>query len=227
MQLILVGGAWVSVSEGASLDVVNPATLEHLGTVPNCPAAVVGRAVAAAHAALPEWQALAQAHRAALLREVGDRVRGRLRELATRLTRESGKPLCESLDCLTAVAALFQAGAVTGERDGGLDALPGVAAAITPFNFPLLFMASAVSSALGSGSTIVCKPAHQNPLACLSLAQCFEGLPAGVVNVITGAADTGAALARHPGITTVNFTGSAEVGRQIVASCRQESRPAH
>jgi acyl-CoA reductase-like NAD-dependent aldehyde dehydrogenase len=224
MQQILVGGAWVSAGEGASLDVVNPATLEPLGTVPDCSAEDVGRAVAAARAALPAWQALSQAQRAALLREVSERLLERLRELATHLTRESGKPLCESIDCLTAVAALFQAGAVMAGRDADQHAPAGVVAAITPFNFPLLFMASAVSSALGAGSTLVCKPAQQNPLACLSLARCFDGLPAGVVNVITGGADTGAALARHPDITSVNFTGSAEVGRRIAAEAKSPHR---
>ncbi len=224
MQQIFVGGAWVSAGAGASLDILNPATLEHLGTVPNCSAGEIGHAVAAARAALPEWQALLPAQRAALLHEISDRVCARLRELAAGLTRESGKPLCESIDCLTTVSALFQAGAVMAGRDAGKDAPAGVVAAITPFNFPLLFVASAVSSALGAGSTIVCKPAYQNPLACLSLAQCFEGLPAGVVNVITGAADTGAALARHPDISVVNFTGSAEVGRRIAAEARNPQR---
>ena len=224
MQQILVEGAWVDAGEGAALEVVNPATHEHLGTVPICGAGDVARAVGAAQAALPGWHALPAAQKAALLREVSDRARARLSELATALTRESGKPMCESIDCVTAVAALFEAGAERAGREEELEAPAGVVAAIAPFNFPLLFMASAVSSALSTGGTIVCKPAHQNPLASLSLAECFEGLPAGVVNVITGAAATGAALARHPGITGVKFTGSAEVANRIAAEAKRPGR---
>jgi acyl-CoA reductase-like NAD-dependent aldehyde dehydrogenase len=224
MQQILINGAWVHAGEGPSLEIVNPATLERLGAVPNCGVGDVARAVAAARTALPGWQALTAVQRAALLREVSDRLRARGGELARLLTQESGKPLCESIDCLAAVAALFEAGATMAGGDAGPNAPAGVVAAITPFNFPLLFMASAIASALAAGRTIVCKPAQQNPLACLRLAESFAGLPAGVVNLITGAADTGAALATHPDITLVKFTGSAKVGKRVAAAASPSRR---
>jgi acyl-CoA reductase-like NAD-dependent aldehyde dehydrogenase len=223
MQQILINGAWVDAREGAPLEIVNPTTLERLGTVPNCGVHDAALAVGAARAALPGWHALAASQRASLLREIAVRVRAPLRELAKLLTEESGKPLCESIDCLEAVAMLFEGGAALAES-GAAQAPAGVVAAITPFNFPLLFMASAIASALAAGRTIVCKPAHQNPLACLRLADSFQGLPAGVFNLITGGPDTGAALTRHPDITHVKFTGSVEVGTAIAAAATTSNR---
>jgi len=221
MQQIFVNGSWAYAGEGPSLDVVNPATLERLGSVPNCGPGEVEGAVNAARAALPEWQALSAVQQGALLRRVGDRVCARRRELATLLTQESGKPLSESIDCLDAVVRLFEAGgAIMGARIASPAMPAGVVAAITPFNFPLLLMASAVASALAAGSSIVCKPAHQNPLASLKLAEAFDVLPAGVVNVITGGADTAITLAQHQGINLVKFTGSAAVGNRIAAATR-------
>jgi len=222
MQQIFVNGRWEHAGPGPSLEVVNPATLERLGTAPDCGPGEVARAVGAAHAARRDWQALPSAQKAALLREVGDRIRARRGELAISLTKESGKPHSESIDCVAAVDSVFQAGgAMAVQGIASPQAPAGVVAAITPFNFPLLLMASAVASALAAGHSIVCKPAHQNPLANLKLAEAFDVLPAGVVNVITGGAATGAALAQHRDVTLVKFTGSAAVGDAILATAHK------
>jgi acyl-CoA reductase-like NAD-dependent aldehyde dehydrogenase len=221
MQQILMGGAWVHAGEGPTLDIVNPATLERLGAVPECGPGVVAQAVAAARAALPAWQAVPASQKGVMLQEVGDRIRSRRREIAILLTQESGKPLGESIDCLHAVVNLFEAGGAMAARGSASPQLPvGVVAAITPFNFPLLLMASAIASALAAGNSIVCKPAHQNPLANLKLAEVFDVLPDGVVNVITGGPEAALALARHPDVSMVKFTGSAAVGSRIVAAAR-------
>ncbi len=202
------------------LEILNPATLEPLGTVPDCRPGEVARAVATARAAQSEWRNVAAADRAALLSEIGARIRNREGELATLLTRETGKPLCESADCIDAAAAAFEACAAQAPHDtgspGGQPA--GVVAAIMPFNFPLLLMACTVAPAIAAGQTVVCKPPHQNPLSSLRLAEFFDSLPAGVLNVVTGGPATGRALVDHPDVGVVRFTGSAEVGHSIAAA---------
>jgi acyl-CoA reductase-like NAD-dependent aldehyde dehydrogenase len=215
MLQIFIDGAWVEARTASSRDVANPATLKTLGTVPECGADDVARAVAAARAALPGWRNVPGARRAAFLVEIGGRIRARKRELATLLTQEAGKPLCESLDCIDAVVAIFEGCGAIAES-GGADT--GVTAAIVPFNFPLLIMASSIAPAIAAGNTVVCKAPPQNPLASLKLAEVYEALPAGVVNVITGGTEACHALIGHHDVERVTFTGSAELGRKIEAA---------
>ncbi len=203
------------------LEILNPATLEPLGTVPECGPADVARAVATARAAQSDWGNVAAANRAALLREVGARIRTREGELATLLTRETGKPLCESADCIEAAASVFQACAAQAPHGaaGSPSGQPaGVVGAILPFNFPLLLLACTVAPAIAAGRTVVCKPPHQNPLSSLKLAELFDAFPAGVFNVVTGGPAAGRALVDHPDVGLVKFTGSAQVGRSIAAA---------
>ncbi len=202
------------------LKILNPATLEPLGTAPDCGPDDVARAVAAACAAQSEWRNVAAAGRAALLNEIGARIRAREEELAILLTRETGKPLCESVDCIDAAVAVFEASAAQASHQSGPPGRQpaGVLAAIMPFNFPLLLMACTVAPAIAAGRTVVCKPPHQNPLASLKLAEVFNALPAGVVNLVTGGPETGRALVAHPDVGGVSFTGSVEVGRRIAAA---------
>jgi betaine-aldehyde dehydrogenase len=147
------------------------------------------------------------------------------------MARETGKPLIEAIDCIEWVAACFEYYSEVGRRSFGNSIPPvaphqvnftikepfGVVAAIVPFNFPLLLMAWKVAPALAAGNTLVCKPPHQNPLSNLLMAECYDGLPPGVVNVVTGGPETGELLVRHPGVDLVAFTGSVEAGRKIAA----------
>ena len=144
--------------------------------------------------------------------------------------------MIEAVDCIEWVAACFDYYAEVGRRSYGTSIPPvaahqinftikepyGVVAAIVPFNFPLLLMAWKVAPALAAGNTLVCKPPHQNPLSNLLMARCFDGLPAGVVNVITGGPDTGEALVRHPRVDLIAFTGSVAAGRRIAAQAGQD-----
>jgi acyl-CoA reductase-like NAD-dependent aldehyde dehydrogenase len=222
MHPIFINGGWVP-AQGPPREVKNPATLELLGTVPECGPAEVERAVAAARAAQIDWCRVPAADRQALLIEIGARIRASKPDLATLLTRESGKPLCESGDCIDAAARIFEASAESVLLfSRAIGTLAGVVAAIMPFNFPLLFTACAVAPALAAGNTLVCKPPQQNPLTNLKMAELYGSLPAGVVNLITGGAETGRALIGHPDIALVRFTGSAAVGRSIAAATPAE-----
>ncbi len=174
--------------------------------------------------------------KAGLLRAVAAKIRADERELSTLMARETGKPLIEAVDCIEWVAACFDYYAEVGRRSYGTSIPPvaahqinftikepfGVVAAIVPFNFPLLLMAWKVAPALAAGNTLVCKPPHQNPLSSLRLARCFDGLPPGVVNMVTGGPETGAALVRHPRVDLIAFTGSVAAGRRIAAQAGQD-----
>lgn len=197
------------------LEIRNPATLELLGSVPDCGPLEIAGAVAAARAAQQRWRDLARDDRANLLREIAARVRASEHALASVLTRESGKPLCESCDCIDGVVALFEASAAA---DRPATQGSGVVAAILPFNFPLLLMAAEIAAAISAGNAVICKPPPQNPLACLMFAELLDLLPAGLVTVLTGGPASGRALIDHPDVGLVAFTGSAAVGRQIAAS---------
>jgi betaine-aldehyde dehydrogenase len=196
-------------------EIRNPATLEPLGSVPDCGPEHVAGAVATARAAQSAWCNVPAADRALFVGEIGARIRARAPELAVLLTRESGKPLCESIDCIDAVVAVFAACAARGPSD---QPPAGVVAAIVPFNFPLLMMAAAIAPAIAAGNALVCKPPRQNLLTSIMLAEAFGALPAGIVNIVTGGPDTGRALVDHPDVGLVAFTGSAAVGQRIAAA---------
>jgi acyl-CoA reductase-like NAD-dependent aldehyde dehydrogenase len=232
MHKILINGLWVDALTHTSREIKNPATLELLGNVPDCGPADVGRAVAAAKAAQRGWWKVPGVEKAKLLREIGGRIRAREHALASLMTQETGKPLCEAVDCIDWVAACFEYFGEVARSSYGNSVPPvaphqlnftikepfGVVAAIVPFNFPLLLMAWKVAPAIAAGNTVICKPPHQNPLSNLALAEVYDLLPAGVVNVVTGAADTGTALVDHPDVDLIAFTGSNAVGRKIAAA---------
>jgi acyl-CoA reductase-like NAD-dependent aldehyde dehydrogenase len=232
MHKILINGEWVDALSGSSREIRNPATLELLGTVQDCGPADVARAVAAAKAAQRAWWKVPGVEKAKLLREVGVRIRARAHALASLMTQETGKPLCEAVDCIDWVAACFEYYGEVARSSYGNSVPPGaphqlnftikepfgVVAAIVPFNFPLLLMAWKVAPAIAAGNTLVCKPPHQNPLSNLQLAEVYDLLPAGVVNVVTGAAATATALVEHPDVDLIAFTGSNAVGRTIAAA---------
>jgi acyl-CoA reductase-like NAD-dependent aldehyde dehydrogenase len=209
-----IAGAWLEAEEGAAREIRNPATLKPLGAVRDCGRAHVAHAVAAARAALPAWRQLQPAARGALLGEVAARIRARKTDLAALASRESGVPLCESFDCIEAAAfmlerweVLSRSVAVSQSGETGLPGAPGtggirgvaadVAGALLPSNFPLLAFGAAAAPALAGGSTLVLLAPADNPLASLALAQAFEGLPGGVLNVIVGRAEAAHALIEH------------------------------
>ena len=232
MHRILVNGEWVEARGEAAREIKNPATLKTLGTVPECGAEDVARAVAAARAAQHDWWRVPGVEKAKLLREVGARIRAEEHVLASLMTQETGKPLCEATDCIDWVAACFEYYGEVARSSYGNSVPPvaphqlnftikepfGVVAAIVPFNFPLLLMAWKVAPAIAAGNTVVCKPPHQNPLSNLKLAELYAGLPPGVVNVVTGAAETGEALVTHADVDLIAFTGSTAAGRKIAAA---------
>jgi betaine-aldehyde dehydrogenase len=232
-QQILVGGQWAEAASRRSFDVRSPATLELLGRAPDCGTKDVDRAVAAARAAQRGWRRLPGVEKAKLLRRTGARIRGRGRELARLMVRETGKPLVEAADCVEWVAAVFEYYAEVARSSYGNSVPPasphqlnftikepyGVVAAIVPFNFPLLLMAWKVAPALAAGNAVVCKPPSLSPLSSLLLGRCYDALPPGVVNIITGG---GGLLARHPGVDLVAFTGSTETGRRIAAQAGRD-----
>jgi aldehyde dehydrogenase (NAD+) len=222
-----IGGAFTpigSATKGASLRafaVTNPATGELLATVDGADAIEVDRAVSAARAALPAWQALTGHQRARYLYALARQVQKHARRLAVLETLDNGKSIRESRDIdIPLVARHFyhHAGWAQLRDDEFPDYSPvGVVAQIIPWNFPLLMFAWKVAPALAAGCTIVIKPAEYTPLTALAFAEIAHeiGLPPGVLNIINGDGTTGAALVNHPCIDKIAFTGSTEVGRLI------------
>ncbi len=228
---LLLNGQWVPSQSRQTREITNPATLQRVGTVPECGAEDVNAAVEAAARAQQAWWKTPGVEKAKLLRDVAAKIRAHERDLSRLMTLETGKPLIESVDCIDWVAACFEYYAEVGRRSYGNSIPPvaphqinftikepyGVVAAIVPFNFPLLLMAWKVAPALAAGNTLVCKPPHQNPLCNLLLAKCYDGLPPGVVNLITGGPETGELLVDHPKVDLIAFTGSVDAGRRIAA----------
>ena len=220
---LYIGGAWVEAADGATFATHSPATEEHLADVALAGEADVDRAVAAARAAFPAWSALPGSQRGKYLFRLARLLQERAREFAVLETLDNGKPIRESrdFDVPTAAAHLFHHAGWADKLDwAGLGPSPrplGVAGQIIPWNFPLLMLAWKVAPALATGNTVVLKPAETTPLTALRLAELCEQaeIPPGVLNIVTGAGETGAALVRHPGIDKIAFTGSTAVGRGI------------
>jgi betaine-aldehyde dehydrogenase len=233
---VLIAGRRVAARSPVTRVIENPATLEQVGVVADCNSEDVALAVEAAAQAQPAWWRIPAVEKAKLLHDIAIRIRARERELATLMSRETGKPLIEAIDCIDWVAAAFDYYAEVGRQSYGNSVPPvaphqlnftikepfGVVAAIVPFNFPLLLMAWKVAPALMAGNTLVCKPPHQNPLSNLLMAECYDHLPPGVVNVVSGGAETGEALVRHPKVDLIAFTGSIAAGRKIAAQAGAE-----
>jgi aldehyde dehydrogenase (NAD+) len=223
-----IGGRFLPTRRraGASFQTLNPATEEPLSEVALGTPADVDAAVKAARAALPKWAALKPTERAKYLFRIARRIQERARELAVLETLDGGKPIRESRDVDVPLAAhhfFYYAGwadklpyAFPGHRPRPV----GVCGQIIPWNFPLLMAAWKLAPALACGNTCVLKPAETTPLTALRLAEIFQEveLPPGVVNIVTGAGETGAAIVNHPGIDKIAFTGSTEVGKKIAAA---------
>jgi phenylacetaldehyde dehydrogenase len=235
----VIAGAERPAASGASFDVQNPATGEHLTSVADAGAADVDIAVAAAREALGPWSALAPARRADLLWALGTRIEALAEEFARLEALDNGKPTSESLMVdVPLCAGLFKYYAGWATKIEGETITPaggaafhvytrrepvGVVAAIIPWNFPLLMCGYKLGPALAAGNTVVIKPAEQTPLSALRLAQLIDevGFPPGVVNVVTGFGPTaGAPLAAHHDVDKITFTGETTTGQKILEAAK-------
>ncbi|MUN40729.1 aldehyde dehydrogenase family protein [Actinomadura litoris] len=223
---LFVGGEFTD-GHGEPFKSVNPADETVLAEIARADEGDVDRAVAAARTAFERvWGPMPGAERAKYLYRIARIVQERSRELAVLESIDNGKPIRESRDVdvpLVAAHFFYYAGWADklGHAGFGPDPRPlGVAGQIIPWNFPLLMLAWKIAPALACGNTVVLKPAETTPLTALLFADiCRQAdLPPGVVNIVTGAGDTGRALAEHPGVDKVAFTGSTDVGRQIARS---------
>jgi aldehyde dehydrogenase (NAD+) len=225
-----INGTWQAPGAGTYFDTADPSTGEKLAAVAQGSAMDVEGAVKAARAALPAWQSLTPHARARYLYALARQVQKHSRWLAVLETLDNGKPIRESRDIdIPLVARHFYHHAgwaqLLEQEFPGYTAC-GVVAQIIPWNFPLLMLAWKIAPALATGNTVVLKPAEFTPLTALAFAQiCQEvGLPAGVVNIVTGDGATGEALVKHPDVDKIAFTGSTEVGRAIRRATAQSHK---
>ena len=231
-----VNGAWADADGGQTINVSNPATGEHIGTVPLMGAAETRRAIEAANAAWPAWRKKTAKERASVLRRWHDLILENADDLALIMTTEQGKPLPEAKGEVQFGASFIEWFAEEGKRVSG-DTLQspwpdrrlvitkepiGVCAAITPWNFPAAMITRKVGPALAAGCPMVLKPAEATPFSALALAVLAEraGVPAGVFSIVTGAPkDIGGEMTSNPIVRKLTFTGSTQVGRLLAEQC--------
>jgi betaine-aldehyde dehydrogenase len=221
----------------SSRKIVNPATLDVLAEIPDSSAEDVRRACAKASEAQKHWRRLPALERGKLLHEGAGLMREDRPELSKLLTLEGGKPRIENLDEVEWSAACFQYYAEIARNSHGSSIPPtaehqinftikeplGVVAAIVPFNYPLLLLCWKIAPALAAGNTVVIKPSELTPLATLRmLERSFAHLPEGVVNIVPGGAETGAALVDDPNVACIAFTGSTAVGTKIAVRAAEQ-----
>ncbi|MCL7429076.1 aldehyde dehydrogenase family protein [Streptomyces sp. NPDC052415] len=220
---LFIDGEFVEAADGKVFKTVSPSTEEVLSEIAQAGEADVDRAVKAARKAFEKWSALPGSERAKYLFRIARIIQERSRELAVLETLDNGKPIRETRDAdlpLVAAHFFYYAGWADKLEHAGYGAAPrplGVAGQVIPWNFPLLMLAWKIAPALATGNTVVLKPAETTPLSALFFADiCRQaGLPKGVVNILPGYGDTGAALVAHPDVNKVAFTGSTAVGKEI------------
>ena len=227
---LFIGGSWVRPAAGdGTIDVVNPATEELLGRVPEGGPADVDLAVAAARAAFDDWSRTPVEDRAKAVELLGQALAARVPDVGTLVAQEVGMPVAMATVIQGALPAMVMSsyGPILREvefeeRIGSsvvVREAAGVVAAITPWNYPLHQAVAKVAPAVAAGCTVVLKPSDVAPLSAFVLAEAAEeaGLPPGVLNVVTGRAGTGEALVAHPDVDMVSFTGSTPAGRRVAA----------
>ena len=235
-QQCYIDGAWVDADDKATLPVYNPADGQQIGTVPKMGKAETRRAIEAANAALPGWRAKTAKERSAILRKWFDLMMAAQEDLAVLMTVEQGKPLAESRGEIAYGASFIEWFAEEAKRVYG-DTIPsqavdrrivvikqpiGVCAAVTPWNFPNAMITRKAGPALAAGCTMVIKPASMTPYSALALCELAEraGIPKGVISVVTGSAGPiGEELTTNPIVRKFTFTGSTEIGKQLMAQC--------
>jgi len=225
---IFIGGEWVEPEGGETIDVINSTTEEVMGSIPACTPGDAERAVAAAREAFDPWSQTSREERAGYLSAIAAGLGERSEEIAATIAQELGMPLTLS-KIIQAGLPIAQFAAmpnlmeeVAWEEEIGnsrvLREPVGVLGAITPWNYPLNQIAAKVAPALAAGCTVVLKPSEVVPLNAFILAEVIEaaGLPAGVFNLVTGTGPVvGEAIAGHPGVDMVSFTGSTRAGRRV------------
>ena len=232
-QSCYIDGAWVNAKSGGTVSVDNPATGEVIGTVPKMGTVETREAIEAADRAFQTWRKKTGKEKAAVLRKWFDLMMANVDDLARLMTIEQGKPLAESKGEVAYAAAFLEWFGEEAKRIYG-DTIPGhqgdkrivvlkqpigVAACITPWNFPLAMITRKAGPAIAAGCTVVLKPASQTPFSALALAELAEraGIPKGVFNVVTGsAAEIGKEMTTNPIVKKVSFTGSTEVGKVLM-----------
>lgn len=238
-QQAFIQGKWCDAESKKTIDVTNPANAQLLGTVPKMGANETRTAIDAANQALPAWRALTAKERATILRRWFDLMMANQDDLAKLMTLEQGKPLAEAKGEIAYAASFIEWFAEEGKRIYG-DTIPGhqadkrlivikqpigVTAAITPWNFPAAMITRKAGPALAAGCTMVLKPASQTPFSALALAELAQraGIPDGVFNVVTGSAsEVGNELTGNPLVRKLSFTGSTEIGRQLMQQCAKD-----
>ncbi|MFN0215708.1 MAG: NAD-dependent succinate-semialdehyde dehydrogenase [Saprospiraceae bacterium] len=229
-----INGEWTSADSGKTFSVTNPATGDELARVSDCGPDETLRAISAAEAALPDWRAKTATVRAGILRKWHDLILENADDLGLLLTLEQGKPVPEAKGEVRYGATFIEWFAEEGKRAYG-DIIPphlpgmrllvvkqpvGVVAAITPWNFPNAMITRKVAPALAAGCTVVLKPSEETPLSALALAELAirAGFPPGVFNIVTGkdAPTIGKVLTDSPVVRKVSFTGSTQVGKQLM-----------
>jgi succinate-semialdehyde dehydrogenase/glutarate-semialdehyde dehydrogenase len=233
-----INGQWVDADSGEKLAVTNPANGEVIAQVAKCSTAETRRAIEAADNALPAWRQKTAKERAGHLRKWFNLMMEAQEDLAIILTTEQGKPLAEARGEIAYGASYIEWFAEEGKRVYG-DTMPapsndkrvvcirqpvGVVACITPWNFPNAMLTRKIAPALAAGCTVVCKPANATPLSAYAFVELAEraGIPAGVINVVTGETSAiGAELTSNPTVRKLTFTGSTPVGKQLMAECAQ------
>ncbi|MFV0426624.1 MAG: aldehyde dehydrogenase family protein [Beutenbergiaceae bacterium] len=231
---MIVNGNRVDAATGATFTRTAPAHGVCVGRYPQAGQQDVDAAVAAARAALPSWRHTSGSERATLLAAVADHIRDHAEELSLIECAEAGKPIRQARDEVASAAGLWDYAATLARHQYGdahnslgADTLAlvvhepvGVVGIITPWNFPLLIVSQKLPFALASGNTAVIKPSEFTPGTTLRLAELAlaAGIPAGVLNVVTGAGETGSAITEHAGIDALSFTGSTRVGRLLAGA---------
>jgi aldehyde dehydrogenase (NAD+) len=237
-EQVFIGGEWVEPSGAEPIAVVNPTSEETIATVPGCTPVEVDRAVEAAREAFPGWSQTPREERARLIGAIAAGLEERADELTAMITQELGMPLKLSrlvqvglgINHFAAMPGLMEE--VAWEEQAGSSRVlrepVGVVGAITPWNYPLNQIGAKVAAALGAGCTVVLKPSEVVPLNAFALAEVIEaaGLPPGVFNLVSGVGPVvGEAIAAHPGVDMVSFTGSTRAGRRVSELAAETVKP--
>ena len=235
-QQCFISGAWVDADNAQTINVTNPATNAVIGTVPKMGATETCRAIEAANTAQPLWRAKTADERARIMRRWFELMMANQEDLAILMTTEQGKPLAESRGEIVYAASFIEWFAEEGKRVYG-DVIPspradarvvvvkepiGVCVAITPWNFPAAMITRKAGAALAAGCTMVIKPASQTPYSALALIELANrsGVPAGVLSIVTGSAnEIGREMTSNPLVRKLSFTGSTEIGIQLLQEC--------